>query len=246
MKKLIVSHKRASRVTTTQHIANCAICVPKSQEAEYKEYNPDIEIISHPDSVIGISPKRQWIIDKFEEIIMLDDDIIGARRVYVPKNYHRSHTLTPQEVSDWMDDFAEIAREGGFYLFGFNSSANPVGYSGATPFKMNKYIPGATLGILKGHKLMFPDYPNFVGEDYWLSAYNAFIHRKSIIDTRMGFTFENTEANVGGCSDFRTETRRKETYIYLKKHFGDSIQPKLPSPIKPKIMKWEKSLKIPY
>ena len=178
--------------------------------------------------------------------MMLDDDIVGSRRVYIPKGYPLNHSLTAKETSMWIDDLAEMARAGGFFLFGFSSSANPVGYTGANPFKINKYIPGACLGILKGHKLHFPNYPHFVGEDYWIAAYNAFIHRKSLIDNRIGFTYESTEANVGGCSDFRTEQKRKETYIYLKKHFGNSIIPKLPSPIKPKLMKWEKTLKIPF
>ena len=245
MKKIIVSHKRPDRVTTTQHIANCSICVPESQREEYERYN-DVEIIAHPDTVVGLSPKRQWIVENYPEHFQLDDDIIGARRVYCPKKYHRAHAPTPQEVSDWIDDLAEIAREAGCYLFGFNSAANPVGYTGAAPIRMNKYLTGGAFGLLKGHKIYFPDWPEFVGEDYWLSAYNAFVHRKSFIDARLGFTFENTEVNVGGVSEYRTEQRRKETYVFLKKHFGDAIEPKKWSPIKPVFMKWEKSLKIPF
>ena len=245
MKKIIVSHKRATRVTTPLYVANTAICVPKSQEYEYTENNPGVEIIAHPDSVIGLSPKRQWILDNFKDVFQLDDDIIGVHRVYAPPKYHK-RKLEPQEVSDWIDDTAEWCKEMDIKLFGFNRTANTIAFSGAQPFQFNKYITGGAFGIVGEHKLHFPDYPHFVGEDYWITLLNAYHHRRNFIDARISFFFAETEANTGGVADYRTEEKRKETYLYLKKHFGDSVVPKKTTCIKKKIMKWEKTIKIDF
>lgn len=245
MKKIIVSHKRADRVTTYQHIADCIICVPKAQEDDYKAHNPGIEILTHPDDVIGISPKRQWILEQFEEVFMLDDDIIGTNRVWLPPKYEIDK-LTPKDVSNWIDDLAYLAKEMKAPLFGFNKTGNHAGYHGTIPFEFNKYIPGACMGFIKGHGLHFPKWAEFVGEDYYASALNAYHNRKNLIDNRLAFAFDKTENNPGGVADFRTETRRKETYIFLKKHFGDAIQPKQKRNFKKSYMKYEKQLIIPY
>lgn len=245
MKKIIVSHKRADKVTTHRYINDVVICVPESQKLEYEKYN-DCEIISHPDSVVGLSPKRQWIIDNFKNVFQLDDDIVGANRVYIPAKYSRKGMLSPQEISDWIDDLEQMCNEIGVKLFGFNRTSNPAGYSGDKPISFNKYITGGAFGLLEGHGLHFPDFPYFVGEDYWINALNAHINRKSLIDQRVAFSFVETEANVGGVADYRTEKRRKETYIYLKKHFGDAIIPKIPRNLKKHPMKWEKTLKVDF
>jgi hypothetical protein len=244
MKKIIVSHKRANRVTTTKFVKDCAICIPESQKKEYEKYN-DCEIITHPDTVIGLSPKRQWIYETYGDCFQIDDDVVGVNRVYAPSKYHKSK-LEPNEISDYIDDLYELSKEIGCNLFGFNRSANPVGYNGAKPIDFNKYITGGAFGIIKTDELFFPDFPTFVGEDYWISALNAHYHRKSLIDQRIAFGFAETEANTGGVADYRTEAKRRETYLYLKQHFGNAIIPKRKSYIKMNPMKYEKTLKIPY
>jgi hypothetical protein len=244
MKKVIVSHKKASRVTTPKYVKDCAICVPESQKEEYEKYN-DVEIITHPDSVVGLSPKRQWIVDNIGDCFQLDDDIIGVHRVYTPAKYHKTK-LEANEISDYIDDLYHLCLENKFYLFGFNRTSSPVGFTGAEPITFNKYITGGAFGLIKTDELFFPDYPTFVGEDYWISALNAHFHRRSFIDQRIAFSFANTEANTGGVADYRTEQKRKKTYLYLKKHFGNAIIPKKVTPLKKSIMKYEKTLKIPY
>lgn len=244
MKKIIVSHKRASRVSTTKFVKNCAICIPESQKEEYEKHN-DCEIITHPDEVVGLSPKRQWIYETFGDTFQLDDDIIGVNRVYAPSKYHKGK-LEPQEISDYIDDLYELAKELDIKLFGFNRSANPLGFNGAKPIDFNKYITGGAFGLIKSPDLYFPDFPTFVGEDYWISALNAHYHRKSLIDQRIAFSFANTEANTGGVADYRTEEKRKQTYLFLKQNFGSAIIPKKSTTIKKNPMKYEKTLKIPY
>lgn len=243
---IIVSHKRADNVITKYAIDNCIICVPESQADEYKHFNPDNELLIHPDSVVGLSPKRQWILNKVGDCFQTDDDVRSVNRVYVPDNYEKPYVLTSKEAYDLIQDEYNLAKEMGVKLFGFNRSANPFGYNGNRPIDHNKYICGGGLGLISGGKLFFPDYPFFVGEDYWINALNAHYYRFSFIDQRFTFSFMQTEKGKGGVADYRTMEKRKETYFFLKQKFGDAIQPKRKSTIKKTVNKWEKTLKIPY
>lgn len=243
---MIVSYKRADNVMTINAISNCIICIPESQKKEYSLYNSNNELLIHPDSVIGLSPKRQWILDKIGDCFQVDDDISSINRVYLKEYKEKRLKLSKDESYELIQDIYEIAKEAGAKLFGFNRTINPVGYNGSTPIQMNKYICGGGLGLIKDSKLFFPNYPTFVGEDYWINALNAYYHRFSYIDSRFAFQFHDTEAGKGGVADYRTEQKRKETYFFLKQKFGNAIIPKKQNRLKKIINKWEKTLKIPY
>ena len=85
IKIVIPSHKRWDRILTTK-VVDAIVCIPESQEDMYKEHNPDVELVTHPDSVVGLTLKRQWIYEHFKNVLMLDDDITEFKRVYVKKN----------------------------------------------------------------------------------------------------------------------------------------------------------------
>jgi len=242
--KVVVSHKRADTIITQHVIDNIVVCVPENQLEEYKFYNPDLEYVTHPNDVLGSSPKRQWIYEKFGDCFMIDDDILSMSTVYKAGGELRK--LTKEEVNNVIDDLYELAKEMDVYLFGFNRSANPVTYGGNNPIKLRGFITGGAYGLRAGSKIYFPNYWDFVGDDYYLNAINAYHHRKCLIDDRFAFAFAETEHRQGGVSDYRTEEKRKETYLYLKKHFGDSIVPKKKTTVKPNIMKWEKTLKVRF
>jgi hypothetical protein len=243
--KVIVSHKRHDTIITHKIIPNCVVCIPESQLEDYKLHNPDLNYVTHPDEVKGSSPKRQWIYEKFGDCFMIDDDIMSMTTVYQGGG-QKTRVLKPEEIEGLIEDLYHMAKETGVFLFGFNRSANPVSYTGGQPIKTRGFITGGAYGLIKGSKIFFPDYWDFVGDDYFLNAINAYYHRKCLIDDRFAFAFAETEHRQGGVADYRTEEKRKETYLYLKKHFGDSIIPKKPSPVKPNIMKWEKTLKIKF
>lgn len=244
MRIVIVSHKRADRVITTNIIRDPIICVPEAQKEEYAEHNPGIEIVTHPDEVIGSSPKRQWIYEKFGDVFMIDDDVMYMNRVY--RKRKEKVILTKDETTDVITDTFHLCKENGIFLFGFNRVAHPKAFKAHQPIKMNGYLCGGAYGMIKGSKNFFPNYPYFVADDYFLSAINAYYHRYCWIDSRFSFAYNETEAGQGGCADYRTEERRKESYIYLKKHFGDAIVPRKDTSIKRVKSRWEKTLKIPY
>ncbi|MCF2443275.1 hypothetical protein L0657_04845 [Dyadobacter sp. CY345] len=54
----------------------------ESQEDLYWICNSGIEIITHPDSIIGLARKRDWIIKNVGRCFMLDADIDHLTRIY--------------------------------------------------------------------------------------------------------------------------------------------------------------------
>ena len=133
VKIVIPSYMRAERVSTMQYVANCSICVPESEVEAYKKHNPGVEIIAHPDSIKGISPKRQWIYEQFPNVFMVDDDITGIARMMMPGKYDMTdemlevdeRNLTPEQVYEIIQSVAFTAKEMGAKLFGFTSAVNP-------------------------------------------------------------------------------------------------------------------------
>ena len=221
IKVIIPSHKRAERVKTLDHVAKAAVCVPESQLAMYKEHNPDAEIITHPDTVLGLAPKRQWIYETFGNIFMLDDDIIGVKRHYCEQG--ESATIDPETAYEVIQYAGNMAHMMGIYLFGFNKNPMPLAYDEHKPFRLSGHITGCAFGMLKGSKhLKFN--PNLVAvEDFYVSGLNAHYHRKCFLDTRFNFTQEKTFINVGGLSDYRTEESERSDTLALKKLFGSCI-----------------------
>lgn len=80
---VIPSHKRHDRVFAKYLVNDPIICVAKSQADLYKEFNPDCEIVTHPDDIIGLIPKRNWMAKHFRELFMLDDDVDACKRQLV-------------------------------------------------------------------------------------------------------------------------------------------------------------------
>jgi len=241
MKLLILSHKRADRVKTNKVFPSAAIVVPETQGDEYRRHNPHTEIITHPDDVVGLSPKRQWCYAHYGDQIQLDDDCIGVTRLYRARG-QGAVKLRPEEAEGLMHDLYHIAKQAGAKLFGLNCVSNPMHFAGDRPVAFNKFITGGCLGLIQDENLYFPDIPYFVGEDVWINLLNAHFNRFSYIDMRFTISFEDTEYNQGGCADYRTEQRRKETYEILKKAFGEGVQLKQGQ----QYNKWEKAINIPY
>ena len=82
LKIVIPSHKRHDRVFSKKLVTDPIICVAKSQADIYREYNPECEIVCHPDSVVGLIPKRNWMAKHFGDLFMFDDDVHVCKRLF--------------------------------------------------------------------------------------------------------------------------------------------------------------------
>lgn len=243
LETIIVSHRRAGRVTTHRAVAGCSVCVPEGQAADYRAAHPELPVIEHPDSVAGLPAKRQWILERYPDVFMLDDDLKAMRAVH--RRAGEPAAVAPELARQIILATAANARAAGCFLFGFASSTIPTAYSGLEPVSLSGYLIEGWIGFLSGSKLFYPRDLRLCG-DYWISCLNAFYHRKAWRDNRFSFTATDTFCNPGGQSEFRNTEAEREAYEYLKLHFGDVVQLKKDTHLAKRKHPWQKTLDLPF
>ena len=226
---IIPSHKRAGKMLTHHILPDAKVCVPESQEDEYRKAYPHMTIITHPDSVVGLLAKRQWILDTFEDVFMVDDDIIGMRNLVKEMGTPRSEMYVKGDMLMAIIERArDTAEQLGAYLYGFTDMANPLMYDGRKPFNLTGYVRGSTMGIRKGSKLWFNTDITTCG-GLWVSLLNAYHHRIAFRDARYGAHIKDTGTALGGMSDYRTEAAYIRDREILEEFFGrDAVKEKQP------------------
>jgi hypothetical protein len=243
---VVPSHKRWDKVVVKRAVAGVILCVPESQADLYREHNGDVEIVSHPDSIKGLSLKRQWILEHWGgEVFQIDDDVDALLRMYLEPNDFREMRVEPDRVRTLIDHTAYMARQMGAFLFGFNASMDARDYTGIRPFRLKGYCLGAGIGILRGSKLRFSDRV-VAGTDFYISLLNAYHHRHAMFDLRFGWRALKTFKNAGGMSEYQTPATEQRDYETLRRMFGDAVVPKKkPRPHKYS-HEWEKMMHLPF
>jgi len=240
---VIPSHKRPERVHTMQVVADAVICIPESQKKDYARYWGDDVLVTHPDSVVGLTAKRQWIYEHFGNVFMLDDDIRDMRRLYPLK---KARVRSRNTARDIIYATADAARQAGAYLFGFNKNPNPASYRSHKPISLTGYVTGCAHGLLEGSKLYY-DTNVVVNEDFWISALNAYHHRYCYKDMRFTFMQQQTHKNPGGLAEFRNLKTEEADYKYLVDKFGkDVIRLKEDTKLRKRNHPFEKTIYLPF
>ena len=239
---VIPSMGRAERVITKECITHGKLCVPESERKAYEEYNPGMEIVTHPDSLKGLALKRQFIYEHFPNSFQIDDDIKNINRLYTECGENAK--LSAEEAYDVIQFVGNMAKLAGCYLFGLNHNPNPLGYHELKPIRLTGVLNGC-IGLLEGSKLYF-EKRAVVSEDYWISALNAYHHRKMWIDERFSIAGTDTFHNLGGCSNYRTVEQEAEDTMFLRKTFGECILLKKDSSLGKRRHQYQRTLNIPF
>ncbi len=243
IKIIIPSHKRATRVRTTSAVYGASLCVEESQADQYRKCNPGIEIITHPDTVLGLARKRDWIIRNCGDVFMLDDDIDHLTRIYTEKG--EDIHVDPDTAYDVVQMTAHAASQAGAYLFGFSTSPTPISFNSLNPIVLSGYVTGCAHGVLTGSKLWYnPDI--ICNEDYWISLLNAHHHRLIWKDTRFYFAQKDTFVNRGGLAEFRNVDAEEKDFKLLKKVFGEVVELRNGKGNSTLRHQFQKTLKLPF
>lgn len=252
---VVPSHKRPNALHVLGAISNVIVCIPEAQAESYRQANPDVEFVTHPDEVLGISNKRQWMYEKFGDMFMVDDDVTRFTRMMIPPKgswmaevADETDTLTPDEAYDVVQQLAQVAREMGAMVYGLSHSNNPTYAKPMEPFSFNKFISAATMGLFKSPHLFFPsDEPAKVCEDNFMVLLNAHYHRYALVDNRYGIERYPTSKNTGGMGTQRTVDLEKQAFFYLKEKFGAAVQRKQSKGGGAGYShEWERKIVIPY
>ena len=219
---VIPSHKRHDKVFAKKLVLNPIICVAESQADLYRQYNPDCEIVTHPDDVIGLIPKRNWMAKHFGELFMIDDDVHAVKNLVVEKG-EPGVIRDPERVTEIINSLYELACMLDVHLFGFTSRISPVMYDESGFYSLSKMITGCSYGV-RYNKNVWWNEEIKLKEDFRISCYMKYKERRILTDLRYNFSQKSTFVNAGGLAAFRNQEEERRSILFIKKNFGDSIQ----------------------
>lgn len=223
-KIVIPSHNRADRVHTASLLHNPIICVAESQRADYERYNPNAEIVCHPDSIVGLIPKRNWMVEHFGDIFMLDDDISCMYLNYrEPDDIIGATTKDKDFIEGVIQNLYELAKLIGVNVFGFPNLTSPLHYKEFEPLTLSKNITGCSQGMISNDYLRWNEDMK-VKEDMWISCLAKYYDRRVLVDNRYTFAQKETMVSSGGLATIRNQETEDESILILKKHFGSAVQ----------------------
>lgn len=217
------THGRAGKVKVLGVLPDIPLCVAKSQVPAYREHYPDAELVVHPDDVVGISPKRQWLVDRFERVMMFDDDVTMISDVQVRRG-ESVKVSDPARIRDIVQHLFDLAEDLGCHVCGLNTYADPVMYRPHRPFSLKHMVSGHCLGVIKSDRIRFPDKADLLTDDLYISALAAYHDRRLLTDMRHAASVAHTWHATGGMATQRTWRRVVENEKFMVAAFGDSIR----------------------
>ena len=219
---VIPSHKRHDKVFAKKLVLNPIICVAESQADLYRQFNPECEIVTHPDDVIGLIPKRNWMAKHFGELFMIDDDVHAVKNLVVEKG-EPGVIRDPEKVTEIINSLYELACMLDVHLFGFTSRISPVMYDESGFYSLSKMITGCSYGVRYNTNVWWNEEIK-LKEDFWISCYMKYKERRILTDLRYNFSQKSTFVNAGGLAAFRNQEEERRSILFIKKNFGESIQ----------------------
>lgn len=249
LKIIIPSKGRAGEILTLENVLKpeiVTIVVPPEDEEEYRAKHSDSEIYVLPKNVQGLSNVRQHILDTFNEefdVFMIDDDVKQVRRLWMESG--EPVVLEPETFMDYIRNGADIAKQMGCKLWGFDSLRRPVQYPSHQPFRFTGYWNASYIGFLRGFDVRFS--PEFVEcDDYYLSCAYILKHRYGFQDRRLAIITQDNFKRSGGLSNVRTIEMMKRGTLGLRKLFGECVKPKGITTIRQNVNEGERSIGIPF
>ena len=238
------SKGRCSNVKTISLIPSLVLIVPSSEEEDYKKFNPNTKVVATPPEVRGITKTRQWILDNYEEVFMIDDDVVNVRKNFENES-PKSMVTDVGQILEIINETVYIAKEIGAKMFSFSRTVNPLSYSGHELFSHTGYMNASYCGFLKGHGMSY-DLTMNEGEDHYISCLNMYKHRYCLIDERYSFLTDGNFKSLGGCNGQRTRESMIRNTMHLREIFGEVIVCKEPNAVKKNVNIGERTLKFPY
>lgn len=216
----IPSYNRATAVTTVELFPEAVIVCCKSQEDNYREFNPTSKLLVCPDSVQGnIARVRNWILKNSptDYIVMLDDDIKHIGGFKRAKHFK----LNSEERDRLILSGFEMMEDINTVLWGLNQNTDRQNYDEYLPISFRSVVLGVFMGIKRVPGLYF-DERLPLKEDYDFSIQVLKKYRKIL-----RFNNYHYEAlhliNEGGCTSYRSYDREISQLEIFRKKWGRDI-----------------------
>ena len=154
----VPSKGRAGKTKTQRILPDCTFFVP---ESELHQYQPVVKnVVGVPNTVKGITPTRNWILDNTEEtrVVMLDDDPydVGWTRLY-PNKAKRMKLHDPAVWQDMFHRWFDICEQIGFKIWGVKTEAATRSTLPFKPILLKGYVTASCMGIINDGSYRFDE-----------------------------------------------------------------------------------------
>lgn len=215
---IIPSKGRPNTVKTVLSILPSArYCIAESEVEAYGITNKN-NLLVHPDSLKGLVPKRQWILDNVTErcVFQCDDDIYEVVSLV---GYRPRRITDPDAIFRIIHNVAYVCDELGLKLFGYTQIPKPLYAPDNRPFAFCSIVMGA-FGIID-RELSY-DMNLVTREDVDLTLQALSKYRVNLIDTRFCFNGEAWD-NPGGLQSLRSQEQEAKDMAYMKQKWGAHV-----------------------
>jgi hypothetical protein len=186
------------------------------------------EIVECPAGVQGnVARVRNHILRRefeasMDAVVFFDDDLKSlAYYESIGRFGYNDRTLRLEDFGDFIENYSEMAREMGGYLWGVNVNTDANAYDHFKPFNTTSVILGPFSVHLKGGDIWY-DERLPLKEDYDLCLQHLNKHRVILRLNKYHYHCKQS-VNEGGCAVYRSMAREKEQLELLVKKWGSEI-----------------------
>lgn len=218
----IPTYKRAKMCDTFKILPKATYWVHEFEVEEYEKSNPKMKIGVLPDKIKGnIARVRNYIIEETlpgnSGTILIDDDV---KRIGYHEDTERYY-LEPEEIPEMIDNYSELCKEWGLYMWGIQVNPDPQCYREYTPFSTLSYISGSFCCFLQGFEPRH-DERFSLKEDYDISL-QAINQYRGILRVNKYFYEKKGAEQIGGCAQYRNIDKEVGQIKALQAKWGKSI-----------------------
>ena len=209
------SYRRADSATTQDYLPACTYVVARSEKKAY--VSAGRRVIAVPDAVQGnVCRVRNYILDNFNPVLILDDDI----RRFGRWNCQENLKLDTNEAMQFIEHAFNLARQLKARMWGMNLLPDKGAYREYTPFAFRSVVLGPVQGFIN-MDLRY-DEALSLKEDYDLSLQVLNKYRRTLRFNMYHYVC-GQHTNVGGCAVYRTMARERKQFLQLQKKWGSDI-----------------------
>lgn len=201
----IPSKGRPNRVKSQKILPSARVFVPASEMDDYRKAGVR-NLVSVPDSVRGITPTRNWILENAHDrwVVMLDDDVKRAGWVRLEKQNSTYHPLRSEAA--WLAEMVrlfDLTEQLKYRIWGVATQSAPRAIYPWKPILFRSYVTASFMGIVNDGRTKF-DERFKVKEDYELTL-RCVKEDGGVVAARYLFWENSHWTDAGGCAAYRTQ-----------------------------------------